>query len=190
MKKVLLGTFLSLLPAVAASGPFGFSNESTPNGTHCSQMDDPMWYKCGSAPKAHPDFDYYVIQHHNELGVCFLKAVGKNIKTNSFGSQLTSQTDKIKNQISSKYGPPTKIVDQLMPGSIWNDPEDFMMSMVQKDRLFYIEWKVDASKNVFETVGITRQALGTDEGYLNVEYYYPASEKCDAVVTDNEASSF
>ena len=190
MKKILLGTLLSLVPAVAASGPFGFSNESTPNGTHCSKMDDPMWYKCNSAPKAHPDFDYYVIQHHNDLGVCFLKAVGKDIKTNSFGDQLTAQTDKLKNQISSKYGSPSKIVDRLISGSIWNDPEDFMMSMVKKDRLFYIQWEVDSSKYVFESVAITRSALGRDEGYVNVEYYYPVSKKCDEVATENEASSF
>ena len=190
MKQILIGTFLSFLPAIAAAGPFGFSNESAPNSTHCSQMDDPMWYKCNSAPKAHSDFDYYIIQYHSDLGVCFLKAVGKDIKTNSFGSQLTAQTDKIKNQISSKYGSPTNVVDQLMTGSIWNEPEDFMMSMVQKDRLFYIEWEVDTSKNVFESIAITRTALGTDEGYVNVEYYYPVSKKCDAVVTESEASSF
>ena len=190
MKKILLGALLSFLPVIAFSGPFGFSNDSTPSGAHCLQTDDPMWYRCDSAPKAHSDFDFYLIQYHSDVGVCFLKAVGKDIKANSFGTQLTAQMDKIKNQISSKYGSPNGDVDEPRLGSIWTDPEDFMTSILKKERFIFTDWKVDASKHGFDQIAMTIKAIVSDEGYVVVEYYYPASDKCDEIVNESEASSF
>ena len=190
VQRILFGILLLFTPGIAVAGPFGFSTDSAPSSAHCTPVNDSLYYHCSSAPKAHPAFEYYLIQYHSDFGVCVLAGVGKKVDTNSFGSQLKIEMDKIIDQIASKYGPPTKEVDQLMSGSIWTEPEDFMMSLIRGERNIMTIWISEKREHAFDLVGISPVAQGTGVGNLMVSYKYPNRDKCEEFIKNEEANSF
>jgi len=185
----ILGGFLS--PSSSLAGPFGFDLSTAPDTRHCKKLADrPLYYKCETAPRLHSDFEYVVIKYHPEIGLCMLKGVGRNVDTNLFGSDLKIRLEKISNQVSSIYGEPSEVVDFLFPGSIWDEPEDYMMSLVEGERLTFTTWDVDPEVHSFNKVGVMQSALRRDTGYVSIEYYFPKNDDCNEIIDNNEASSF
>ena len=66
------------------------------------------------------------------------------------------------------------IQDFLLPGSIWSDPNDFMMGLLQKERSLYAVWdKTNLSdKNDLITVFLGAQAVDRNSGYIVLEYSF------------------
>lgn len=190
LRNLALAFTVVLLPTVTWGGPFGFDVTSEPDPQHCKPMDVSMWYKCETVPNPHPDFEAVIIQYHPDLGFCFLKGVGRNVQTNSFGSNFKIMWEKISNQVSSVYGQPSKQVDRLLNGSIWDEPEDYMMSMLKEERVSLTLWETDPTEHSFNSIALTSKALSTETAYLNIEYYFPNSDDCDNKINEKDSSSF
>lgn len=176
---------------MGTAGPFGFDDTVAPDPIFCNKRESGgLWYECSSAPKPHPNFERYLIKYHESTGTCFLQGTGKDIETNVYGTSLKSTMEKLQSQVSSVYGEPVENLDSLFPGSIWDEPDDYMMSLLKDERIRLIKWEADKDQYGFDEIYLGAYALSRDSAYVNIEYYYPSNEKCKKIAEEGEASSF
>jgi len=63
-----------------------------------------------------------------------LAAIGKNVSTSVYGSELKDAFNEMEKSIIAGYGD-SKRYDFLRSGSIWDEPKDFMMGLLKKKEL-------------------------------------------------------
>ncbi|MEJ3661628.1 hypothetical protein WD277_11715 [Pseudomonas fragi] len=139
-------------------------------------------YTMTRAPKANESFERYALVISPTVGLCQIRAIGKTISTNGYGHQLKSSFEEIENALTNIYGKPTKL-DILMPGSIWKEPNDWMMGLRQNDRTFMVDWsgsKASPLKNDLESIVMEARALGSDKGYFMLQYSFSNEPQCVA----------
>lgn len=100
----------------------------------------PGMYIVTSVPEPHSAFESYVLQVGPEAGLCWVKGIGKNIQTSVYGVELKSAFNQMKERLQQFYGAPD-VTDFLMTGSIWNEPKDWMMALIKKERALGATWK-------------------------------------------------
>ena len=187
---------LDLLPP--ADGPFGFAGglskdiiEKMIGEQIVVNNESQNLYHLKRAPKSNPAFENYVLVISPTVGLCQIRAIGKTINTNRFGHQLQSDFDELKSSLTSIYGVP-KTLDFLMHGSIWKDPDDWMMGLYKKDRNLMAEWAGTATtplKNSLESVVMEARALSTDSGFVLLQYSFTNQPQCDAEEKSKSAGS-
>jgi hypothetical protein len=115
-------------------------------------------------------------------GLLKIVAVGKNVDTNNAGEQLKEAFHKLQSALGETYGE-AKTYDHLAAGSIWNEPRDWMMGMVKKDRELFSMWDQDGKSqdNHLSAVVLEANALNSETGYLRIIYEFVGwDEQADA----------
>lgn len=195
MKKVILITSLAfsmLVSNMAIAGPFGLDKgmkqAELPKDAELIQKG---YYRLKQVPNPHPAFDYYVVQVAESAGLCWIKAIGKDIATSSHGTTLRSEFRDLRSRLDNVYGASNE-TNTLLPGSIWNEPQDYMMGLVKKERFLFAEWKNSAGsqlKDGIESIGLVANALGSGKGYLTLEYSFENYQACETEINSNVDSS-
>jgi len=182
---MLIGLFVQS----AVAGPFGLDmgmsiKKIDPKAKEISSG----MYKTTKVPKPHSAFEYYVVQVSKNNGLCWIKAIGKDISTSSYGIELKSAFESMNKKLSKAYGK-NETTDLLMPGSIWNEPNEFMMAMIEKERFLMAIWdkeKGSKLKGNLKQVGLIAKPGGRSKGYLILEYSFSNSEVCDKEIAAQE----
>lgn len=197
MKNVLAvgALFAALGPAAWADGPFGVEiGSDISRYASCSPASSGNgMYTCNAVPKPHSAFESYVLQYAPSTGVCWIKAVGKDIKDNSRGGSTQRNTDEIARQIAINYGPHTSTADFLTPDSIWDEPTDWLMGISEEDRYYGYFWEAEEGfppRNRVVEIGVLAKATSSDTGYVIVEFSGDNEEACEAEISRIEASVF
>lgn len=180
---------VALSPAVAAeSNPFGLDLDKHPaeyDGCFQPEEYEPYWYGCKTVPKPHPEFELYAIQYVEGVGICAVTAVSKTIENDSYGFTTKRRVDAIAKQLKQKYGVETLKFDRLLYGSIWDDPDDWMMGVHQNERFYFYGWDSDKGfkpgGEVIELV-VSAVAGASDAGNVRVEFYFKRQPQCDAII--------
>ena len=109
-----------------ADGPFGVTMGQDPGLLkECKpRTERPGWYICSALPRTHPDMEAYQVQAFPETGVCFVKAIGKDIQINPFGTSLKAKVDSLEAQVAETYGRSQKR-DFLRSGSVWKEAAEW-----------------------------------------------------------------
>jgi len=146
-----------------------------------AQSDDGEYAVYPSAPKPHASFDSYAFLSAPGEGLCKIVASGP-VTTNRFGSELQREFDNVKDALVRRYGEPSTTLNHLMPGSIWNEPEDFTMGMAKGDRKLASLWSVEkrALPNDLSAIVVEASASGPDQGKIQVAYEYSNFDNCIA----------
>ncbi|MCX9112224.1 hypothetical protein OKS80_04820 [Aeromonas veronii] len=166
---------------LAADGPFGlamgmtkemFKGHLTPVSAGVYVLDTP--------PKAHPQFEQYVVKISDKTGLCWIKGVGKDIPTNGHGIQLKSEFDDFEKKLDERYGS-HKRTDFLVSGSLWDDPQYWMRGLQKEDRYLYSVWGRGKKPlpNELSEIGLFAGATSGDNGYLALEYSFTNKKSCD-----------
>jgi hypothetical protein len=181
--------FALAVPSVGFAGPFGLEM-----GMKLSQLPGKPeaisggYYKLTSVPKPHSSFEAYVVKLSPSTGVCWIKGIGVDIETSSYGIQLKSAFEEMRGKLDSAYGK-SKLSDFLMPNSIWNEPNDWMMALIKKERLLAAQWGKEYGSNLpsdLESIALMASPTGRSEGYLALEYSGHQKSKCDAELEAKE----
>lgn len=173
------------------SGPFGICF-----GTTVDELDiDPDadlesgMYQLKSVPRPHSSFERVLVQASKTFGVCWIKGIGKNISTGADGSTLQVEFEKMAVRLERVYGSPTKVYDFLNSGSCWNEPIDWMMALLKKERHLASFWSVEdgaSLQNGIATILLAAQALNAGTGCLVVEYAGANSNACEKELAAEE----
>ena len=81
--------------------------------------------------------------------------------------------------VSDAYGEYEE-ADFLLRGSIWDEPEDWMMALRRNERQLQAVWEGQAMSNSVASVILGASALSTSDGYLVLQYSFENEELCDA----------
>jgi len=92
------------------------------------------FYKLSSVPNPHSSFESYAVKVAPRGGLYFIKAVGKDVATSSYGAELIAAFNEMEGKLEAIYGKHRKI-NELFPGSIWDEPNEWMMGLIQKERM-------------------------------------------------------
>ena len=184
----------SSLPAQEIKGPFGLCRGMTQEqviqvvGKGAVMEAKGADLMLSTVPKPHPAFSSYSLSFSPRDGLLRIVALGKNIRTNDFGDALRSSFVEINDTISQTYGQPTITLDHVRAGSIWNQPQDWMMGLVQKERLV-ARWKTALPNRIHE---IRLQAIGITPGlgYLGLGYEFEGWDEYDAAAKKKAGTVF
>lgn len=196
MLRLLMMTSIALLvtgQALADSdGPFGVSKGSDPTSYGCSAMNQSGYFSCKAMPKMHPDLTGYVVQAAPGLGTCWVKGISDPISSDSYGSALRAKVDDLAKQLSSVYGKGKKH-DELLPGSIWSDANEWTMGLKQNERQYYYEWSPSTGAKMkadLNDVYVSAAGTSSSDGYVSVEFYFDNYDACQAALKASAASAF
>ena len=155
-----------------------------------SQEASPNLYQTTEVPKQSSLFESYVLQSTKETGLCFVKGIGTDIATDDFGSRIKSEFDGLEELLERKYGPSTDEYDFVRVGSLWDDPQDFMMVLLKNERYLASVWDNEDGANLpnnLEMLTVYASAISTDEGYLSVEYYFRNYDEFEQIIKNRKS---
>ncbi len=185
-----------LLPP--AEGPFGLEAGLTQKniedmiGAKLKPLPDSVnLYTSDKLPKQNADFEMYGLLISPKAGLCQIRALGKNIDTDSYGLALKSKFEELSNSLSSLYGK-AETTDLLLAGSIWKEPQDWMMGLNKKERFLSATWKGAKEtplKNNIDTISIEARANSSSKGYIYLQYSFTNDDVCQAEIEGAKKSS-
>lgn len=185
-----------LLPP--AEGPFGLEAGLTQKniedmiGAKLKPLPDSVnLYTSDKLPKQNADFEMYGLLISPKAGLCQIRAVGKNIDTDSYGLALKSRFEDLSSSLSSLYGK-AETTDLLLAGSSWKEPQDWMMGLNKKERFLSATWKGTKEtplKNNIGAISIEARANSSAQGYVYLQYTFTNDDICQAEIEGAKKSS-
>lgn len=173
----------------AGNGPFGLQAGLSKDviekmtGSQLTLADEAQrLYELESPPKPNDAFHRYGIVISPTVGLCQIRAISETIRTNDYGTQLKSEFNSLKESLAAVYGEP-KVLDALLPGSIWNESRDWMTGLFKRDRSLTADWKSTQSsplKSDVQSIMLMTIAEGRDKGYLALIYDFQNHDACAA----------
>lgn len=142
--------------------------------------------------KPHPYFTRYVAWIDEKEGLNYIKAIGANIETSSYGFDLKSKFNSLEESLSKTYGRCERI-DTLLPGSIWDDADDWMKALEKKERYLISQWDKKSGSNLPDTINgiyLVANADGYTTGFVTLEYEFVNHEKVETAKKAEEDSVF
>ena len=171
-----------------APGPFGVMM-GTPISKYSACEKHPQqlgWYTCTSLPKSHASFEMYYIQATPKMGVCFVKAIGKDINRDARGVRTRAEIERLAAQIAQTYGPHTRIRDSVSPRSDLKAADQWMAGVDKDERTYSYDWADGNYPNDIESIHVLARATDGQTGYATAEFYFKNEKQCDAEL-DKEA---
>jgi hypothetical protein len=171
------------LPLLAQSqdGPFGFHRGMTKEevvrlvgaGAVMANRndDDNDMLRLRSAPKPYESFEEYDLKF-SPTGLVKVFAVGKDIRTSSYGSEVRESFTQIQEALTQTYGKPSNTFDHLRYGSIWNEPRDWMMGLLKKERTLDYFWMTGPYPNGITSIELEANALSSEKAYIVLSYEF------------------
>jgi hypothetical protein len=179
----LMVAFVGLATVALAqetSGPFGLRRGMTQeqviqivgNGAVKETKGDTLVLL--TVPKPHPDFELYSLIFSPTDGLLKVMAIGKDISTNGFGEAVRSSFREIRNALLQTYGKPNPDLDFVRAGSIWKEPEDWMMGLRKDERYLESAWQEEKLPlpNQIHVIVLEAKALSTEKGFLELSYEF------------------
>ncbi len=173
-------------------GPFGVEM-GTPAATYhyCRPAANPGWYECTQLRHGHPSFSRYEIEASPNTGVCSVLAIGNTIENDRYGVALKQEAASIARQIAEQYGLYDRINDELSSGSIWSDPQDWMIGLKKNERTFAYLWNDDGSRpNHVSSISVVAFGASEDSGFIAVHFNFRNKDTCRQKVTADLARAF
>ena len=185
-----------LLPP--GDGPFGLESGLTKKNIEDMTGEElkpyegvPNLYTVKFPPKKNTEFEGYGLLISPKSGLCQIRALGKNIDTDSYGLALQSKYKELFDSLSSIYGKP-KSTDFLLSGSIWKEPQDWMMALNKKERFLSAQWEESSAtplKNRLTSVSMEVRANDSSKGYVYLQYDFNNIDACNAEIEEAKKSS-
>ena len=173
----------------SAKGPFGISMGLSKSGVEAvvgtpltEAEGQPNLFTTTMPPRPHPSFENYVLKILPTAGVCQVRAIGVTIRSSSHGVEIQRTFNDLTTMVSDTYGEYQE-VDFLLPGSIWDEPEDWMMALRQNERQLQAVWDQDKGStlsNGISSIILGTSALSSSQGYLILQYSFENEELCDS----------
>jgi hypothetical protein len=141
-------------------------------------------YQLTKLPKTSNLFESYVVIVTPDNGLCYLKAIGVDVDTSAYGSQLKQAFTKVNKSLQNKYVKGLTL-DFLSSGSIWSESRDFMMGLLKKERYLLASYNAEEGSTMAEGVKeatLSGHALSSDKGYLSLDYNFDNYDSCNSEI--------
>ncbi len=170
---------------MSRNGPFGLWMGMTAGESEAPLVDLGQFkFSASSVPKPHSLFAKYILQIAPKAGLSWIKAISTPIQASVFGYELKSAFESMEAKLTAKYGKHVRH-DFLMEGSIWNEPQDWMQSVLHMERLLFASWELKHGSSLdasLSGVGLVINATDTSSGVIAIEYSFENSAEADAEI--------
>ena len=140
------------------------------------------------APSPYPEFESYFVTYHETTGVCGIIAVGKTYEYDKWGSAVKSSYEKLITALSKKYGNVRRF-ELLIPGSPWDDADEFARSIDKNQRVHQATWEIETE----EPASTSQIVLSVDANRSDTSLYifYGSSDfsKCVTAIEEETEGS-
>ena len=194
MKKALLNLTFGVIAALGiqtshAAG-FGIEFGTSPNDYDCTRAGEAGKYICTNVPKPHSGFESYAVQASDQHGICWVKGIGKDISDSGYGTSTKSKLEELKASLERGYGSASKKTDFLTYGALWDDSDEWLMSIRQKQRVFMYQWDTpEGRKPKLQKIYLAAGATGHQTGYIAIDYYSTDYDACKQATSRLEDDS-
>lgn len=137
-------------------------------------------YIITNVPKPHSAFAEYAIIVAPKCGLGKIVARGEIMKTSVYGTDLENEFDTMEKKLEASYGKHSKH-DFLKAGSIWREPNEWMMALKKKERVLLAGWTKEGGSSLSDDIAeiiLETCALSEKEGFIMVSYYFSNSDAC------------
>lgn len=141
-----------------------------------------LGYMMPKVPKPHTSFESYLALVSPSVGLCKVVGVGNTIESSSFGTELVSEFKKLEGALEARYGA-HKTFDHLRSGSIWDESNDWMMALHQKERVLSAYWDDEEGSSLpgdLQGVNLEAKALNSSKGYVSLTYEFSNMATCSS----------
>ena len=186
---------LGIVPACFA-GPFGFEKGMTKAqiialvGEKGVKTQGEDFIELSTAPKPHALIDTYILRISPDKGLLKVIAVSKQIETTIYGDELRSKFKEVAEAMGGTYGPSTHSLDFVRSGSIWHEPEDWMMALNKKERTLETYWQFKPAREGLTVADVEALALTRNIGFLKLTYEFDGWEEYADLVNKKKNSVF
>ena len=165
-----------VIAGTANAGPFGYNagDEMPPND---KINNDGLPFAGVFPPPA--GFDGFTVYGTEKTGICMIR-VYRSIENDPAGREIKGGMANVERALSNKYGEPAARINELIPGALYDEPREFMMSLAQGEREYYIHWYVDMGD--IEEIFLYAQGDNATGGYYAIEYVLINYNECLAEV--------
>lgn len=181
--KSLIPALVLLLSTHATAGPFGLEQ-----GMSLEQLDANTEsvaagkYILKSVPNPNPAFEQYIVQLGPQTGLCWIKAISKDIETNPYGYQLKSNFARLRDVVEAVYGDHL-IIDRLIYGSKYDQPVEWMQGLINEERLLAAFWDRGNGSSLpkhLTSIDLVASPVSAYKGFVAIEYSFSNEATCDA----------
>ena len=171
---------------MSRKGPFGLWMGMTLSDfeDRPRELSTPYRYITSVVPKPHSAFESYALQIPPQAGLSWIKAIGTNVSTNGYGTDLKNSFGSMANKLNRTYGK-SKQTDLHLAGCVWSEPQYWMQALLSKERYFSSEWSKETGAVLSDglvSVWLMVAASDTSTGFLNIEYLFDNHTVADAEV--------
>jgi hypothetical protein len=175
-----------------ATGPFGFTQ-----GMSLAQLKKlgpvepgpkPVFFRMHTAPKNHSGFYEYYLFVSPSLGLCKVVASGKVIATDGYGQDVRKAFENLEVTLTERYGSSSKL-DELRTGSLWKNPNEWMMALLKKERTLAVVWDAESGARLpkdVQTIALQADAITTESGNVKLSVEYNNLDACQKQFRDKE----
>lgn len=182
-KRMSLLIFFCLIASLSFAGPFGLSMGMKKEEIDSSLEEVAAFvYAVEKVKKPHRAFGRYEVWIGPDTGICRIRAFSKLIPTNRDGQDLKEAFQSLEKRLKKLYGDHERM-DELQADSIWRKPNDWMMALVFKERVFSSEWNI--AKGAILTPDLAKvELIATAEeeysGQVLLQYTFENFEQCQS----------
>lgn len=187
MKKILFAALFSVSMTVQA-GPFGLemgmSLEEMQSKMPLEQGANEYSYKTLNVPISNSQFQSYRLFTTPKTGLCKVVAWTGIIPSDSFGTNIIRDFDSIYDSMTSKYGK-GDVYKHLLRTSKFTSPNEWVMSLLNKDRVQAVLWKFHntiAPDNISSIV-LEAHAISPQTAAISLSYEFINTETCSETLT-------
>jgi hypothetical protein len=163
----------------ASAGPFGIEQGQPLSSLKVLKHVRGNYYTV-TVPSPHSNFEAYTVLVTPEDGVCKIAAIGKTLEGDAEGYEARRVYDNLKAGLQAKYGK-SKDFDFLHSGSIWNKPNEWAMSLKQKERSLSSFWDQESGSTLppdINSIMLDANAVSSTGTYVNVSYEFSNFSRC------------
>ncbi len=155
------------------------------------ETDSAAMFDVSNPPSPHSLFEGYQVGYTEETGVCYIMAYSETFRNDKYGTKAKSAYDKLVATLDRKYGPTGDSWEMLREDALWNEADEFAMSLLKGDRE-HARWFTPSadSQNEFDYVQIIINALSSSDTFIQLSYQNGSlKDKCIAAASATDDSS-
>jgi len=190
----------SIVLALTDDGPFGLVAGSTPQQLIAAGVADleenPKTrgeFLTKKVPRPADGIELYGVRISTRSGLCSVIAIGRNITSSSHGREVMGRFAQVREMLADSYGKPTEEINRLLPGSIWRQPQDWMMGLAKKERVLESSWvaRQDAPlRNRIRKIRVWATSRGMSVGAVTVWYEFDNYDDCEQEFKAKDRQAF
>jgi hypothetical protein len=149
-----------------------------------------QFYYVVTVPQPHSEFDSYMVKAAPEVGVCTVVGIGRDHENDRYGTSVRRSFSGLNSTLENNYGVNLNF-DFIKNGALWDDPDEWVMSIRQNERDYVTFWNDDEGSDMpegIQSISLTVNALSSYTAYVSLSYEFDNLEECMRIAESQDES--